>query len=171
MRKRIVVAAALVGLAAIVPAAVALAGKSKSDLAAAKKATARFHDVDKVVAAGYAELHDAKDIACIDLAGEGGMGVHYVNGKLVEDAVLDPKRPEALVYEPRGDGLRLAAAEYIVFESVWKKAEPPALFGRTFDYVAAGNRYGLPPFWALHAWLWKPNPTGTLMAWNPRVTC
>ena len=100
------------------------------------------------------------------------MGVHYVNGKLVEDACSSTRRgPEALVYEPRGDGLRLAAAEYIVFESVWKKAEPPALFGRTFDYVAAGNRYGLPPFWALHAWLWKPNPTGTLMAWNPRVTC
>ena len=30
----------------------------------------------------------------------------------------------------------------------------------TFDHVPAGNRYDLPPFYALHAWIWKPNPSG-----------
>jgi len=33
------------------------------------------------------------------------------------------------------------------------------------------NRYGLPPFYSLHAWIWKPNPSGLLFAWNPRVSC
>jgi hypothetical protein len=33
------------------------------------------------------------------------------------------------------------------------------------------NRYGLPPFYSLHAWIWKPNPSGILTPWNPRVSC
>jgi hypothetical protein len=169
---RIVLALALfVTIAAVGGAAVALAGKNQSDLAAAKQATAGFRSVGSAETAGYAELRDAKKIACIDLPGSGGMGIHYVDGDLVKDAVLDPRRPEALVYAPSGKALRLAALEYIVFAKAWKQSTPPALFGRTFDYVAAGNRYGLPAFWALHAWVWDPNPSGTVMAWNPRVTC
>jgi len=34
-----------------------------------------------------------------------------------------------------------------------------------------GNRYGLPPFYELHAWLWKHNPAGMFDDWNPRVVC
>jgi hypothetical protein len=33
------------------------------------------------------------------------------------------------------------------------------------------NRYGLPPFYALHAWIWQPNPSGKFEPWNPRVSC
>jgi hypothetical protein len=29
-----------------------------------------------------------------------------------------------------------------------------------FGVVTSPNRYGLPPFYELHAWLWKPNPSG-----------
>lgn len=171
-RNRFLALALILTLAAIgCTAAVAFAGKDQSGLAAAKKATARFRSVHTAVKAGYTQLRDARKVACIDLPGSGGMGVHYVNGDLVKDAILDPRRPEALVYEPRGNALHLGALEYIVFVKTWKKITPPALFGRTFDYVGAGNRYGLPPFWALHAWVWKPNPVGTVMAWNPRVSC
>ena len=52
--------------------------------------------------------------------------------------------------------------------------EKLALFGKLgqeFDFIPAGNRYDLPPFYALHAWIWKPNPSGILYAWNPRVDC
>jgi hypothetical protein len=45
------------------------------------------------------------------------------------------------------------------------------LFGRTFDFVPAPNRFDIPAFYALHAWLWKPNPSGLLYAWNPSVSC
>jgi hypothetical protein len=169
--RRILALAACVALVASVPAAAALVGRSSSELASARKATARFLDVDAAVSAGYGELRDAKKIACIALPGEGGMGIHYVNEKRVGDARLDPRKPEALVYERRGGSLRLVALEYVVFEKAWKQRTPPAMFGRTFDYVPAGNRYGLPPFWALHAWVWKQNPAGALMAWNPRVSC
>jgi hypothetical protein len=37
--------------------------------------------------------------------------------------------------------------------------------------VPAGNRYGLPSFYELHAWLWKPNPSGVFADYNPRVHC
>ena len=99
------------------------------------------------------------------------MGIHYVNGGLVGDDVLDARTPEALVYEPHGKKLRLVALEYIVFADTWKSVAPPAMFARTFDYVGSPNRYGMPPFWALHAWVHKKNPNGTVMAWNPRVDC
>jgi len=171
--KHPIVLLAVVALSAVgVSAAAAVSHWSDSELAAAKKASARYRDVDEAVAAGYAEFADAKKVACIAQPGRGAMGVHYVNGALVGDARLDPRRPEALVYAPRPGGrMQLVALEYIVFQKAWRKLEPPAMFGRTFDYVPKGNRYGLPPFWALHAWVWKANPAGSLMAWNPNVSC
>jgi len=47
----------------------------------------------------------------------------------------------------------------------------PSLFGKQFDVVGSPNRYGLPAFYALDAWIWKPNPSGILNAWNPNVEC
>jgi hypothetical protein len=149
----------------------ALPGKTQASLAAAKGATAGVRNVDAAIAAGYAELRDAKHIACIAMPGMGAMGIHYVNGSLVKDAVLDPRRPEALVYEPQGKARRLVALEYIVFAKAWKQSAPPTLFGRKLDFTPAGNRFGLPAFWSLHAWVWKQNPAGTLTPWNPRVSC
>ena len=49
---------------------------------------------------GYGLFVDAAGIACIAQPGLGTMGIHYVNGGLVGDTVLDPAKPEALVYEP-----------------------------------------------------------------------
>ncbi len=37
--------------------------------------------------------------------------------------------------------------------------------------TAPSTRYGLPPFYELHAWIWKRNPSGTFSDWNPRVSC
>jgi hypothetical protein len=37
--------------------------------------------------------------------------------------------------------------------------------------TSAENRYGLPSFYALHAWVWKDNPTGMFSMWNPGVSC
>jgi hypothetical protein len=39
------------------------------------------------------------------------------------------------------------------------------------ELVQAGNRYGLPDFYELHAWIWKFNPLGMHNDWNPDVTC
>jgi hypothetical protein len=35
----------------------------------------------------------------------------------------------------------------------------------------AGNRYGLPAFYSMHAWVWERNPRGPLSMWNPNVSC
>jgi hypothetical protein len=134
-------------------------------------ATARFHDLDKAKAAGYTvQVFDAAGITCI-ASDAGAMGIHMLNPSLL-DGTVEATQPELLVYEPRNDGtLKLVALEYLVFEGAWAGEEPPALFGQTFDYVPAGNRYGLPAFYALHAWIWKPNPSGLFFAWNPSVDC
>jgi hypothetical protein len=140
----------------------------------AKSSTARFHDLDKAIAAGYSvKVADLAGIECIAQPGEGAMGVHMLNPALLfDDGVIDAERPELLVYEPRNDGtLKLVALEYLVLAEDWTGATKPALFGKQFDTTEAGNRYGLPKFYALHAWIWKPNPSGILHAWNPRVDC
>ena len=140
----------------------------------AKSSTARFHDLDQAIAAGYSvKVADLAGIECIAQPGEGAMGVHMLNPALLfDDGVIDAEQPEALVYEPRNDGtLKLVALEYLVLADDWQGAAKPALFGREFDTTEAGNRYGLPKFYALHAWIWKPNPSGILYAWNPRVDC
>ena len=37
--------------------------------------------------------------------------------------------------------------------------------------MPAGNRYNLPDFYELHAWIWKHNPSGMFEDWNPTVSC
>jgi hypothetical protein len=167
--KRFVLVAACVVVLGATAAALAVAG---DPFEGAKPATARFHDVDKAVAAGWSfELPDTTGDTCISEPGVGGMGVHMVNTSLL-DGKLDPDEPEALVYEKRQDGtLKLGAVEYVIFQSDWHGAKAPELFGQPFALIPSPNRFGLPAFYALHAWLWKPNPSGTLAMWNPRVTC
>lgn len=159
----------------LVPALVA-AGIAAAGGVGAKNATARFHDLDKAVEAGYeVTVADLAGITCIsDPAGSGAMGVHMLNPTLL-DATIDADAPELLVYEPKKDGaLKLAALEYLVLKSVWEAAgnvSPPSLFGQEFMLTPAGNRYGLPDFYALHAWIWNPNPSGLFSPYNPRVSC
>jgi hypothetical protein len=165
-------AAALAVAAALAIAAPAVAGHA--DLKAARASTAGFHKLDRAMADGYGLFTDAQGIACIDHPDEGGMGIHYVKGALVGDGAVEAATPEALVYEPQPSGrLRLVAVEYVVFQDAWDAGHswPPSLFGREFELIGAGNRYGLPPFYELHAWLWKHNPSGMFEDWNPRVSC
>jgi hypothetical protein len=164
---------ALVGvvslLVTVLPSAAAV-----DTVANARDATAIYNEPSAAVAAGYDLLTDGAGLACIDMPGTGGMGVHYVKGALVQTATVDPARPQALVYEPQSDGLlHLAAVEYVVFQSAWDAANPgpPTLFGQKFALTPDGNRYGLPAFYSLHAWVWKDNPAGTFEPYNPRVRC
>jgi hypothetical protein len=168
-RRRAIALVAAAAVPMLVAASMAFAGRGPLDGAA--PATARFHDLDKAIAAGYSfRLPELSGATCIVQPGEGAMGVHMVNLSLL-DATIDGTQPEVLVYEPKGDKLKLVALEYVVFEAAWEGDDAPELFGREFDYVPSPNRYGLPAFYALHAWIWKPNPSGLLSAWNPRVAC
>jgi hypothetical protein len=138
-------------------------------------ATAKFHNIATAEDAGHGLLHDQAGLTCISMPGEGGMGVHFVNGDRVADPGLDLRKPEALVYAPDRDGtLRLAALEFIVDKAAWDAhhATAPTLFGGTrFDFTPAPNRFGLAPFYSQHVWIWKSNPAGVLAMWNPQVRC
>jgi len=170
---KLIVTAAL-GVALLVIGGTALAG-SQDEMAAAKQATASFRQLATAKTSGYklelktTPANGAK--SCIrDPAG--GMGVHMVNPSLL-DGTIKLRTPEALVYEPRGDSLKLVAVEYVVDRKAWQDAgntKAPKLFGRNFSLITK-NPFGLKPFYALHAWIWKKNPAGWLQPWNPAVTC
>lgn len=101
----------------------------------------------------------------------GGMGVHLLNPGLI-GPTLDTLKPQVLIYEPVGDSLKLAAAEWFV--PMQAAPQQPELFGRKFD----GPMEGHPPImptslhhWDLHVWLWKANPAGVFSSTNPAVKC
>lgn len=147
---------------------------SRRDLDAVRSTTAKFHSIAVAEKNGYALLTDAQGIACIDMPGMGGMGVHWANSDLVGDKKIDPNHPEAMVYAPQRDGtLKLAAVEYVVLTADWDAThhQPPKLFGHTFNITTAPNRFGLPAYYSLHAWVWQHNPAGRFEMWNPDVTC
>lgn len=102
------------------------------------------------------------------------MGIHFVNAALVGDTELDVSKPEALMYSQKPNGqLELLGAEYVVFKDAWDAANPesPELFGQPLNMVEAPNRYGIPTFYEVHAWAWKPNPHGAHKDWNAKVLC
>jgi len=137
-------------------------------------ATARYNSVSVAQAHQYALFPDAAGIACIDNPGVGAMGIHYVNGDLVNSGRVVPTKPQALVYEPEKKGrLRLVAVEYIAFQQQWDATHhaPPMLFGQHFMLTPDGNRFGIPAFYSLHVWIWKFNPSGLFSMWNPLVHC
>ena len=169
----------LAGVAAVAIVLLATASPANAgaaDLSTARAATAPFHELAAADDAGYKILvRDLAGITCITSPGVGVMGIHYVNGSALGDAVVDPAKPEALVYQPLPNGkLRLVAAEYIVFQGAWLEAgntTAPTLFGQPLKLIPMGNRYGLPPFYEIHAWIWQHNPDGMFKDWNPSGSC
>ena len=94
------------------------------------------------------------------------MGIHYVNGAYLKDDAIDLNKPEAVMYEPMPDGkLALIAVEYITTKG------PASLENHLFSFTGTPNRYGLPAFYELHVWAWKPNPAGTFADMNMDVSC
>src|SRR5215470_7549032 len=99
MQNKRVLLLGLVGLVLLALTTVALASTDgskppKTLVEAVRQATAQFKDVDKAEKAGYAFLH-----GCVSGPQGGAMGVHFANGNLVGDGVLDVQHPEALLYE------------------------------------------------------------------------
>lgn len=129
-----------------------------------RNATARYQDFNVALAEGYTHLF--MDMCMVDDSEQnlGGMGFHYVNLDLLDDA-LDVTRPEAVMYETGPDGrLVLVGVEYVIPGEAWTSTTPPQLLGESL----ALNDFDL---WALHVWSWKENPSGTFASWNPTVSC
>jgi hypothetical protein len=150
-------------------------GPGPARLAAVRNATSDYRDFAKSQADGFTTLvtNQQTQATCISNGSAGAMGQHYANAGRVGDGLIEQQRPEVLLYEPQSDGSkRLVGVEYVVIASDWLAHHdaPPSLFGTQFDLITS-NPFGLPPFYALHAWAWQDNPTGAFKAWNPTVTC
>lgn len=152
------------------------------DLVRAAIATARFHSTDAAGRAHYGPFPEGQPLhECISsLDDTGAMGFHWLDADNL-NTNLDVTKPQVLVYAPdrRGD-LHLVALEYVVFQDAWFKDHgnsTPMLFGQMFMktgdrlHPEIENRYKIPPFWALHVWLWKFNPSGLFAPFNPNVSC
>jgi hypothetical protein len=143
-----------------------------------RTATAKYFSVAAAEHDGYARPASGPLRGCIakvvGSTAAPAMGFHWINMKLV-DTTVEATKPEALVYEPNKDGkLDFVAVEYIVPKAAWDAAghlTPPKLFGVEFMLTTAPNRYEIPAFYSLHAWIWKSNPDGINEPFNPRVSC
>jgi hypothetical protein len=70
--------------------------------------------------------------------------------------------------------------ENLVFEAAWRAAghdRPPVFRGRNWDHMAdnpatpADEAHGFTPHFDQHLWLFRDNPAGVDMPFNPSVTC
>jgi hypothetical protein len=155
---------AILALSAGVAIALAHGGMATGNNRLADKvraANSRFQHVSVATAEGYVPIPCASNAN-----GSGAMGIHYVNAAYVGDDAIDLARPEAVMYEPMPDGsLALVAVEYITSKG------PASLEGQLFSFTDAPNRYGLGPFYELHVWAWKANPSGAFSDMSPDVSC
>src|SRR5579862_2032313 len=108
-----------------------------------REATEKYKDVTAAEQDGY-----ALQFGCVSGPDSGAMGLHYVNGALVNKGELDPWHPQIVIYEatPNG-GLKLIGADFLVIADQWDKknpGNPPELMGQLFHYFEAPNRFGLP---------------------------
>jgi hypothetical protein len=140
-------------------------------IAIVRQSTERFKDVSVAVAEGY-----ALQFGCVSGEDFGAMGLHYVNGALVNSGVLDATRPQIIIYEatPNG-GRRLIGVDYLLLAAPWDSdkthSSPPELMGQFFHLFTSPNRFGLPAFYTLHVWAWRPNPKGAFVNWHSNVSC
>ena len=136
---------------------------------AVRDSTRRFRNVEQAKAEGYLLM-----FGCVSGPDDGAMGLHYVNLELVGDPALDPARPEIVIYEPLPNGgRRLIGADFLVFAESWhaNNTATPQIMGQLMHLIESPNRYGLPAFYTLHVWAWKPSPTGAFVNWHADVSC
>lgn len=147
------------------------------ELVAVRAALDRFRDPVVAVREGYFST-----LGCIDFPGggtegdqmdykPGAMGVHFLNPATI-GPVLDPAKPQVLLYELVGDSLHLTGAEWFMPVAVSPTA--PTIFGQTLNGPMEGHEPILPVdlhHWDLHVWLWKDNPNGLFHPTNSAVKC
>ncbi len=129
------------------------ASKLQKELALARSATAKYHDIDKAMADGYGDIHVVVQ----------NMGYHYMKTENVSDT-FNPAKPALLVYSknPANGKMRLVAVEYAI-----PNTNPrPEGFTGSADVWENNTDFGL---WLCHAWVWYNNPDGIFNEFNPRV--
>ncbi len=143
-----------------------ISGETRSALAKVRAATAAYHDLDTALADGFVQASP-----CVsNPAGPGAMGVHFVDMARLATG-FELTRPEVLIYEPQDDGrMRLVGVEYVVLDvnpdpTVDERPVFPGAIGFHAPHA------GAVPAYTLHAYIWKHNPAGMFVDYNPRNSC
>jgi hypothetical protein len=192
MKKLLLAALAVAGAVVVTALGVVTAGAgaaSPDGLQAVQAAASRYHSIVQARQDGYTTENEPCVSAPPPPGSTGAMGIHAVNGALIGDGVVDPLRPEILLYLPKANGeLELVGVEYFAIAlantetgpAPWFGAEPPPLgfftpspsvLGRTFDGPMPGHNPTMPWHYDLHVWLWADNPAGLFAPFNPALTC
>jgi hypothetical protein len=148
-----------------------------AELAQVRRVTARYHDLDAALEAGYqlGWVNGAGNriiTGCVSHPTNGAMGYHYFHPDLMANLAVDPLQPEVLVYTPGDDGLQLAAVEWVSRgpntnpPGVPATDPPPTVMGMPMHILVPAVG-----FYIMHAWVWQPNPAGMFADWHPEVTC
>lgn len=158
-------------------AAKAVSAPLSPDLEAAKAALSKYSDPIVAVRDGYLST-----LGCVDFPEPvtdgpvsypaGAMGVHFLNPANIGPK-LDPTKPQILIYEPVGNKLVLAGAEWFVPEQV-AGTTVPTIFGQSLAGPMDGHEPIIPAtlrHYDLHVWLWKDNPKGMFVSTNAAVKC
>lgn len=181
-------------LALLVTCAPIALSAAEVDLDAMRASVEKYKDINVALADGYI----SPDNHCVSAEGEGlppelgAMGFHYINPAMLKITSTEPRvdgestytdwsQPSVLIYEPQADGtLELVAVENLVFEAAWDAAatgEELVLNGRSWDHMAddpntpGDEAHGFMPHYDQHVWLFRENPMGDLMPFNPNVSC
>ncbi|MBN7812748.1 hypothetical protein J0A68_17470 [Algoriphagus sp. H41] len=141
-------------------------GATAKMLGKLRSATAKYHRLEVALEDGY--ILGSECVASAD----GGMGFHYILPPAI-DGALDYDQPEALLYEMDKHGkLKLVGIEYVIVAALWdlENDDTPHFGVQVFDEVPAPVPL---PFdnYQLHVWVWKNNPAGIFMKYNPNVKC
>jgi len=124
----------------------------QKELALARSATAKYHDLETAKADGYFDA----------MAVVQHMGYHYINTNNWD--AFDPGKPALLVYSknPVNGKMRLVAVEYAV---PGNGHVPEGFTGNddVWEYDGDIDR------WECHAWIWYNNPDGIFSKYNSRV--
>ena len=196
---KIILSSSLIGLAlaaAVSPALKRPISSPEPDLAAVRKATEKFRDVNVALADGY--VRDPMNICdSAEMMGRpaelGVMGIHFFRPDMLGiTAPPNPRvdgnglhtdftKPSILIYEPQADGsLALVAVENLVFIKAWEAAgntAPPSFQGVPYDRMVddpattIDEAHNFAPHYDRHVWIYRENPNGVFTPFNPNVSC
>jgi hypothetical protein len=158
--------------------------RTADQLAAARRATAKYQDVRTAEADGYKAIGPNVP----------GMGIHYVRQAPADAFSIE--NPPILLYEkdPALASLRLVGVSYLVVAPSDANGQPasspfPKALASWHKHnnicvlpdnsasaelteaqcTARGGRFTGETSWMVHAWIWKESPTGVFSPTNPSV--
>jgi len=143
-----------------------LTSDTRKELAQARRATAKFHNIDHAYAEGYVDIGFLLP----------GVGCHLLNPGLVGDGIIDLTLPELLIYADCSPGqagkAELRSIEYVLV--CGGTAGPPPTCAVPAPEGFSGDSDVWTPFtngslWTLHVWVWRHNPDGIFVKINPEI--